>query len=267
METTRRWRFRDSFLARKGSRALLALGLSACLGLGLVWFSASPGRARQAAGAFDEVFVAPNPIPAGSSELWIGSSKRLPEAAEVLSLSEGLSIERAERVSPFALRVLFASPLTSGGLALRLRAGEEEIDLVLSVGLERDSIALAANIPEEDLVAGAVTTRRDVFLYGFVPREGVELASLKILNATTGIWSSRDTEALPEKDPQDPTLLVDSDGDGLVDRDDPDLVSADEPPQDFLGVKLVRGANELRIATFDKAGGSRVEHITVFYVP
>lgn len=219
----------------------LGLGIPAAVlavfGLRLVLFP--EGMSPPPAAALEDLRVAPNPIPPGTSELIVGSARGLPEELELLALGGGLAVESVRALSRNALRaVVSASPETREA-TLRLRVGERALDLKIAVGRASEPLALPANLPREALETGRLETVRDILAYGFLPAEGVRLASLSILNETTGGWFQRDLEPERARDPSEP------------------------PRVDFLGVRLAPGENRLLVASISEDGTSRLEELVV----
>lgn len=218
----------------------LALGILAAIlaAFGLPLFLLPEGRSPPAA-ALEDIRIAPNPLPSGTSEVIFGSARGLPEKLDLAALDGGLTVESVRALSRNALRAVVSASPEAQEATLRLRAEERTLDLRIAVGRASEPLALAANLPPEALETGKLETERDIFVYAFLPAAGTRLASVCILNDTTGEWFQRDLEEESARD-------------------------ASEPPRaDFLGVKLAPGSNRLLVAAFSKEGTSRLEELAV----
>ncbi len=206
-------------------------------------FLAPEGRSPPTA-RLGDLRIAPNPLPPGEAELVIGSARGLPPALEIVPLGEALSVKSIEALSRNAIRITVTTSPEIAAAALSLRASGDAMDARLQVGRPQKPLALPMHLPPEALEARKVETQSDDFVYSFVPADGVELASVCVLNATTGQWFQRDLDAEASDDRAEP------------------------PRVDFLGTKLAPGANRLLIATFSRDGSSRLEEfVAVRRVP
>lgn len=193
--------------------------------------------------------IAPSPIPPGTSEVVIGSARGLPEAVALAALSGGVVVQKVDRLSGSAIRAVVATEEGTREARLGLTSAAESVEAAIPVASPPGPLAVPANLPEEALRTGEVETPRDVFVYAFLPAEGVDLAGVCILNETTGAWHQRDIEP-PEAEEEE----------GAPE----DVSEAEEAPRpDFLGVRLALGPNRLLIATFARDGTARLEELRV----
>jgi hypothetical protein len=220
----------------------------------------SAGETAADLAALQSLRVAPSPVPPGAAGILVASSAVLPRSLEVLSLSDEVALEPAKRLGDHALWLPVVTDARVRQADLELRLGEATLRLALAVGEPAVPLALPANLPEEAKSTGQLQATRPVFVYSFVPGEGIDLAGVGILNETTGEWRQRDIVEPPEK--VSVFEEVDTDGDGAADDAD---TSLEVPREDFLGIRLEPGPNRLLLSTFSRDGRARLEALLVTF--
>jgi hypothetical protein len=209
-----------------------------------------------------DLAIAPNPVAPGRSDVFLLSTRALPDAIVAEPASDGVVLEEVRALSAQVVKLTLQVDGSAPDVSLRMKLGSEEVAITLQVGAKARPVAIAANIPEDAILDGRLLTGSPIFVYGYEAALGPEWYGTGILNETTGTWHLRRAEAVPGPEPE--LLEVDTDGDGVLDRDDTE--DAAESRADFIGLELIEGVNHLHIVTFTRTGFSSLEDLLVEYV-
>jgi len=267
----------------KGALALVVLGLlvgAVCLGV----FTRKAMPVGQTVPL--QVFSAPTEVASGESWVLLGSLRDLPTDLAIAPAALGVEVVEVQKVSSKAIgiRLKVGAGIQGQLLKLSSAAAGSEVLADLYLGTPPASLTADASFSDSDFEKGQLVVGGNQFIYGYFPKNGVNLAAVRIHNRATGAWVTHEIALAKARDAvaasqapatDDPTFKVvdvletlpDTNGDGIYDFQEAPEVKAPVPEQ--IGVELASGTNTLDLIAVDEAGNASWRTVEVFttYVP